>query len=90
VTRGALIGALVLSLVAIATAIGVSYAEYTSRQLFAERESLRAERDELLVVWRQLQLELATFAAHGRVETLARKQLGMSVPGWGEIRIIER
>lgn len=89
-TRGALIGALVLSLVAIATAIGVSYAEYTSRQLFAERESLRAERDERLVVWRQLQLELATFAAHGRVETLAREQLGMSVPGWGEIRIIER
>lgn len=89
-TRGALVTVLLLVVVAIVSAIGVSYAEYQSRRLFAERESLRADRDELAVEWRQLQLELATFAAHGRVETLAREQLGMRVPAWDEIRIIER
>ena len=80
---------LLLAGLVIVSAIGVTYAKSQSRRLFAERESLRAERDELAVEWRQLQLELATFAAHGRIESLARRELNMRVPAWGEIRIVQ-
>ena len=80
---------LLLTALVITTAIAVTYAKSQTRRLFAERESLRAERDELAVEWRQLQLELATFAAHGRVESLARRELNMRVPAWGEIRIVQ-
>ena len=81
--------ALLLAGLVIATAITVAYAKSQTRRLFAERESLRFARDELAVEWRQLQLELATFAAHGRIESLARRDLGMHVPAWGEIRIVQ-
>lgn len=89
-TRGQLIAVVALMAIAVSSGIGVAFVKFESRKLFAERESLRAQGDELAVEWRQQQLELATFAAHGRVETLAREQLGMRVPGWNEIRIIER
>lgn len=88
-TRRSLWVALLLVGFVIASAIGVAYAKSQTRRLFAERESLRAERDALAVEWRQLQLELATFAAHGRIESLARRELNMRVPAWGEIRIVQ-
>jgi cell division protein FtsL len=88
-TRARLFGAVLLTLLVVVTATGVVYAKYQSRKLFAERESLRVARDELVVEWRQIQLELATFAAHGHVEALARRELKMHVPVWGEIRIVE-
>jgi cell division protein FtsL len=89
VTRREVWFGLLLAGLVIVSAIGVTYAKSQSRRLFAERESLRAERDELAVEWRQLQLELATFAAHGRIESLARRELNMRVPAWGEIRIVQ-
>lgn len=89
-TRAQAIAVLLLIAIAVSSGIAVAYVKHQNRKLFAEREALRAERDELAVEWRQHQLELATFAAHGRVETLAREKLGMRVPGWDEIRIIER
>jgi len=71
------------------SSMGVVYAKYQSRKLFAEREALRFERDEIAVEWRQIQLELATFAAHGHVEARARNQLHMHDPHWSDIRIVE-
>jgi cell division protein FtsL len=62
--------------------------QHISRQLFAERERLRVEADELTVTWGQLQVELATFADYGRVEKLAREKLGMRAPGMDEMQVI--
>lgn len=87
--RRRLWGATLLAVSVIVSSIAVAYAKNQTRRLFAEREALRAERDELAVEWRQLQLELATFAAHGRIESLARRELNMHVPTWGEIRIVQ-
>jgi cell division protein FtsL len=88
-TRRRLWGAALLAICVTVSAVAVAYAKNQSRRLFAEREALRAERDELAVEWRQLQLELATFTAHGRIESLARRELNMRVPEWGEIRIVQ-
>jgi len=88
-TRGQVLIAALLTVAVVISAIGVVYAKHQSRRLFAEQESLRLERDQMAVEWRQLQLELATFAADGRIEAQAREQLGMHVPGWSEIRILD-
>ncbi|MEJ2179542.1 MAG: cell division protein FtsL, partial [Gammaproteobacteria bacterium] len=39
--------------------------------------------------WGQLQLEQATWAAHGRVEKIASKQLEMVIPPTGSVSIIK-
>lgn len=88
-TKARLVTIFLLTLVLVLSSMGVVYAKYQSRKLFAERESLRVVRDELAVEWRQIQLELATFAAHGHVEAMARKKLKMHVPEWTDIRIVE-
>jgi cell division protein FtsL len=68
----------VLVVVAVISALGVVYAKHQSRKLFVELNALEKERDRLNVEWGQLQLELNTWAAHGRIENKARKSLGMT------------
>ena len=87
--RGRLVATTLLAVFIVISGVAVAYAKYQSRRLFAEREALRVHRDEMEVEWRQLQVELATFAAHGRIESLARDKLKMHVPTWGEVRILE-
>jgi len=41
------------------------------------------------VEWGQLQLEQSTWAAHGRVEKLARERLGLSAPVQGQMVVLE-
>jgi len=77
---GLRIGIAVLAVLVVATAVAVVYAEQRGRSLFAELQGLQRERDELNVEWRRLQLEQSTLATHGRVERIARKQLGMRLP----------
>lgn len=88
-TLGRLWALILLMVIAVLSAIGTAYAEYETRKLFAQREALRVARDELAVEWRQLQLELATFAAHGRIESMSREKLSMRTPSWDEIRFLE-
>ena len=64
-------------------------AKQQSRQLFAVREALRGEADELSVIWGQLQVELATFADYGRIEKNARNRLQMRAPHMDEIEVLE-
>jgi cell division protein FtsL len=68
----------VLVIVAVISALGVVYAKHQSRKLFVELNALEKKRDHLNVEWGQLQLELNTWAAHGRIENKARKSLGMT------------
>jgi len=88
-TRGQVLVVVVLTVAVVLSAIGVVYAKHQTRRLFAQQEELRQSRDQASVEWRQLQLELATFASDGRIETLAREELGMHVPDWREVRVVD-
>jgi cell division protein FtsL len=68
----------VMVIAVVVSALGVVYAKHQSRKLFVELNTLEKDRDRLNVEWGQLQLELNTWAAHGRIENKARKNLGMT------------
>jgi cell division protein FtsL len=71
------------------SALGVVYCKYQSRILFTELQALQALRDELGVEWGRLQLEQSTWAAHGRIETVAGEHLHMHLPSVGSIVTVE-
>lgn len=78
--RGGNLLPLSLALLVIVSAIGVVQVKHKDRKLTTQLESLRQERERLDLEWAQLQLEQATLAQHGRVDTLARSQFGMGDP----------
>ncbi|MEW6038359.1 MAG: cell division protein FtsL [Pseudomonadota bacterium] len=71
---------LLLSVVAVCSALGVVYAKYRTRMLFAEVQRLELALNQYDVELGQLQLEQNTWAEHGRIERLARSRLGMTLP----------
>ena len=71
------------------TAVLVVYAKHQNRMLYTQLTELQRQRDELNVVWGRLQLELSTWATHGRVESVARRQLGMRTLDYGEVVIVK-
>ena len=75
--------------VAIASALGVVASQHQSRQLFSELEREQARARELEIEWGQLQLEQSTWAAHARVESIAREQMGMRSPEPGKVVVME-
>jgi cell division protein FtsL len=72
----------------VASAIANVYARHESRKLFVELQELEQQRDAMNVEWGQLQLEQSTYTTHGKVESAARKRLGMHIPAPREITII--
>ena len=84
---GVLLPMLVLAVVL--SALGVVYAKHQSRKLFIALQSLEAARDEMNIEWGQLQLEQSTWAAHARIEKLAREKLAMRPPLPGQVIAIE-
>jgi cell division protein FtsL len=70
---------------AVCSALGVVAAQHQARKLFSqlEREQVRAQG--LEVEWGQLQLEQSTWAAHARIEKIARERLGMRPPAPGQV-----
>lgn len=62
------------------TVVGVIHFKHQSRRLFAESQELLREADRLNVEWNMLQLELAAWSAHGRIERIAREKLQMRMP----------
>lgn len=79
-TRGRLLVFALLLISLVASGISVAYAKYASRKLFVQLQAERNERDSLDTEWGRLQLELATWAAHGRIESEARDRLSMHLP----------
>ena len=77
-----------LALMVVASALAVVYAKFESRVLFTELQQLNKVQDRMDVEWSQLQLEQSTWAAHGRVERTARKQLGMVLPEPAQVVVI--
>ncbi|AUM00913.1 cell division protein FtsL [Zoogloeaceae bacteirum Par-f-2] len=82
------LGAFILALV-VASALGVVAAQHQARKLFAELEREQARARALEVEWGQLQLEQSTWAAHARIERMARETLGMRAPVSGQMIVVE-
>ncbi|NMG33421.1 cell division protein FtsL [Azoarcus sp. TTM-91] len=80
--------ALLVALV-VASALGVVAAQHQARKLFTELERQQARSHGLEVEWGQLQLEQSTWAAHARVEKLAREKLGMRPPVSAQVIVVE-
>lgn len=78
----------VLALAVTASAVAVIYGEHRARLAFVELQSLQQERDRLDVKWGRLRLEQGAWETHGRVERLAREELGMRMPQRGEMKIV--
>jgi len=73
----------------VGTGIGIVYTKYLSRIAFVELQDLGAERRRLEVRWEQLRLEEATLTTHPRIETKARRLLGMHLPRSKDVRVIK-
>ena len=77
-----------LVLLVVASALGVVYAKHRSRTLFVQLNELQQQRDAMNTEWGQLQLELSTWAAHGRIERTARKRLHMTNVDFDQVVIL--
>ena len=85
-----LLGVGALAVVVIGSSVGVVFSKHQSRKLFVELERLNQERDELNIEWGRLQLEQSSWAAHGRVEQIARERMHMTLPLPGETVIVSQ
>jgi len=86
--RNVLAGAALVAAV-VGSAVAAVDARHQARQLFIELQGVNRDRDELNIEWRQLQIERSTWAAHARVEQLARDKLAMGVPAPQDIEIVK-
>lgn len=72
------------------TALHVVTAQHQARRLFVEIQSLEKIRDGLNEEWSRLLLEQSTWATNARIETVARNELGMSMPDTNSLYIIKK
>lgn len=79
---------LALTLVLIASAVGVAMAAHQNRMLYNTLSELHLERDAYQREWSQLLLEQSALSAHSRIEQSAVGQLGMVVPGRQDIVLV--
>jgi len=82
--------AAMLAMAVVVSAIVSVYARHESRKQFAMLQELTAERDELDDEWGKLQIEQSSQARHDRVETLARKKIGMRIPSSLEVEVVQQ
>jgi cell division protein FtsL len=66
------LGAVLVGLLAFASAVQLVLYRHESRKLFVDLQALRDQRQLLEQEWGQLLLEQATWATHVRVESLLR------------------
>lgn len=81
--------AVILVAAVMTSAVGVIYAKHRNRMLYVDLTHLQQQQDELNVDWGRLQLEQSTWATHGRIESVARKKLGMRNVDYGEVVILK-
>ncbi len=81
---------LLLLLIAVGCALSVVAAHNRARKNFVELEREQNRMHDLDVEWGQLQLEQSTWAAHARIEKIAREKLGMKAPAPGRIVSLDR
>ncbi|MBE7527887.1 MAG: cell division protein FtsL [Nitrosomonas sp.] len=64
----------------IISGLAIVTARYEARKLFMEQEKEQKLTEQLETEWNQLRLEQTTLAMPARVENIARKELGMTMP----------
>jgi cell division protein FtsL len=70
------------------SAFSVVYTTYSTRQAYAELQSLRQDHDNLFMEWTQLLLEQSAWTDTAQIEQLAREELTMSLPSLEEINFL--
>ncbi|HOV97066.1 MAG TPA: cell division protein FtsL [Thermomonas sp.] len=86
--RGLLLAVLVLANVA--SALLIVRDRHEHRQAFVALTRLEKARDTLNIEFGRLQLEQATWAESGRVDQVARVQLGMVLPRTEDTVVLRR
>lgn len=71
---------IVLFLATVSSALASIWVRHEARKLVQQLQALDEVRDDLHEEWGRLQLEQATWGTHSRLEAMARKNLGMTVP----------
>ena len=79
----------ILVALAVASALGMVAAQHQSRKLYVQLEREQAQANSLEIEWGQLQLEQSTWAAHPRIEKLARERLDMRPPLPAQVIVME-
>ena len=78
-----------LVLAVLASAVLVVYSKHESRKAFVALQTAHGERDAMSVEWSQLQLEQGLWATHGRIEQVARDELGMIRPEHASVVVVQ-
>jgi len=81
---------LILLAVVLLCALTVVSTNHRARKLVTEFEREQERMRALEVEWGQLQLEQSTWAAHARVEQVARDKLGMHPPRANQIISVDQ
>ena len=77
-----------LFLALLVSGVGTIYTEHLHRKLFIELEALEHARDAMADEWGRLLLERSVWAAHDRIEPLARERLGLEMPSAADIVLV--
>ncbi|HWT54317.1 MAG TPA: cell division protein FtsL [Rhodocyclaceae bacterium] len=80
---------LILLLIAVGCGLATVTANHRARKLFSALEKEQQQMRALDVEWGQLQLELSTWAAHGRIEKIAKERLQMKMPQPAQVIALE-
>lgn len=68
---------IILTALLVLCALSLVNSQYQARRLFIELERAQAASRQLDIEWSQLQLDQSTLAKHARIESNARRDLGM-------------
>lgn len=77
---------LILILIVLVSAMGVITSQHQARKRLQALEQERERSHNLDVEFGQLQLEISSWAAHTRIEKIAREKLGMQPPDMKKVQ----
>lgn len=70
------------------SAVAIVETSHRCRQAYAQLQDLESRQWNMQEQWGRLLLEQSTWAAHHRVEQLARRELGMRLPEASELTVV--
>ena len=77
---------LLLIVIVLVSAVGTIAAQHQARKRLQALEQERDRAQNLEVEFGQLQLEMSSWAAHTRIEKIAREKLGMQPPDMKKVQ----
>lgn len=80
---------LILLLIAVGCGLATVNANHRARKLFSGMDKEQQRMRALDVEWGQLQLEQSTWAAHARIEKIAKDRLQMKAPQPAQVIALE-